>query len=281
MYDSKTEFFDGKSWKSIANYVKGDKVLQYNYNGTATLVEPKGYYCEENDDFFYEYYTDLLSNCCTGDQEIVVFDCGEPLKVSFENFMTWGDMDEYEVPSVCIMSDNEFSVSLGSLMCRMLCDAVYDGKKISHHELSQFVTKDTDGLFIFNENTIFRLSLQTRRRLLELLGATDEEDYSMPIRKSYKLGEILENLANMTLPYMYRFFDTFGDFSVQSPGDTGDRMRYSSRYVFDCTGEDVLDGKSAEVIRHEGRSKKYNLSVESGMLVLRRNGILYVSGDYT
>ncbi|MCM1168282.1 MAG: CHC2 zinc finger domain-containing protein, partial [Ruminococcus sp.] len=33
--DCETEFFDGKQWKSIAEYQAGDKVLQYNADGTA------------------------------------------------------------------------------------------------------------------------------------------------------------------------------------------------------------------------------------------------------
>lgn len=41
--DSETEFFNGKKWKKISEYKKGDKVLQYNTNGTATLVEPLEY----------------------------------------------------------------------------------------------------------------------------------------------------------------------------------------------------------------------------------------------
>lgn len=41
--DCDTEFFTGFGWKRIADYVQGDKVLQYNEDGTATLVEPLAY----------------------------------------------------------------------------------------------------------------------------------------------------------------------------------------------------------------------------------------------
>lgn len=48
--DCDTEFFNGTEWKRIADYQKGDKVLQYNPDGTAELVEPLDYvkYPEEN-----------------------------------------------------------------------------------------------------------------------------------------------------------------------------------------------------------------------------------------
>ena len=41
--DAEMEFFNGVQWKKIKDYVKGDKVLQYNENGTTTLVEPEKY----------------------------------------------------------------------------------------------------------------------------------------------------------------------------------------------------------------------------------------------
>lgn len=41
--DCDTEFFTGHGWKRIADYEQGDKVLQYNMDGTAELVEPLRY----------------------------------------------------------------------------------------------------------------------------------------------------------------------------------------------------------------------------------------------
>lgn len=41
--DGETEFFTGYGWKKISEYKKGDKVLQYNADGTASLVEPLDY----------------------------------------------------------------------------------------------------------------------------------------------------------------------------------------------------------------------------------------------
>lgn len=43
--DRDTEFFNGEQWKPIGDYVKGDKVLQYNLDSDTTeLVEPEAYY---------------------------------------------------------------------------------------------------------------------------------------------------------------------------------------------------------------------------------------------
>lgn len=41
--DRDTEFFNGNEWKKICDYKQGDKVLQYNDDGTGELVEPNYY----------------------------------------------------------------------------------------------------------------------------------------------------------------------------------------------------------------------------------------------
>ena len=41
--DADTEFFTGYGWKKISEYVDGDKVLQYNMDGSTTLVYPLRY----------------------------------------------------------------------------------------------------------------------------------------------------------------------------------------------------------------------------------------------
>ena len=41
--DCDTEFFNGEQWKKISEWVPGDKVLQYNEDGTAELVIPERY----------------------------------------------------------------------------------------------------------------------------------------------------------------------------------------------------------------------------------------------
>lgn len=41
--DSETEFFNGQEWKKISDYTPEDLVLQYNIDGSASLVEPLQY----------------------------------------------------------------------------------------------------------------------------------------------------------------------------------------------------------------------------------------------
>lgn len=69
--DNETEFFNGKEWKSLADYVEGDKVLQYNEDGTAELVNPIEYIHYQNDKPFYEYEGKMFNSCLTGNHDVV------------------------------------------------------------------------------------------------------------------------------------------------------------------------------------------------------------------
>lgn len=69
--DDETEFFNGKEWKSLADYKDGDLVLQYNEDGSAELVKPIEYIHYKSDAPFYEYIGREFNSCLTGNHDIV------------------------------------------------------------------------------------------------------------------------------------------------------------------------------------------------------------------
>lgn len=61
--DADTEFFTGTGWKRIADYKDGDKVLQYNQDGTASLVEPLDYIVNKTEGLYHiktKYGLDMM-----------------------------------------------------------------------------------------------------------------------------------------------------------------------------------------------------------------------------
>ena len=69
--DDETEYFNGYEWKSLKDYTPEDKVLQYNEDGTSTLVKPLNYIHYKNNEPFYEYKGRAFNTCLTGDHNIV------------------------------------------------------------------------------------------------------------------------------------------------------------------------------------------------------------------
>lgn len=70
--DCDTEFFNGYEWKKISDYSIGDKVLQYNEDGTANLVYPQRY-IKEPCDSLHLIKTKFGVNQCLSDEHNVVY----------------------------------------------------------------------------------------------------------------------------------------------------------------------------------------------------------------
>lgn len=69
--DDETEYFNGYEWKSLKDYKEGESVLQYNEDGTASLVKPINYIHYKNNEPFYLYEGKTLCTCLTGNHNIV------------------------------------------------------------------------------------------------------------------------------------------------------------------------------------------------------------------
>lgn len=67
-----TEFFNGTQWKKISEYKSGDKVLQYNADGTAELVSPERYIKEPCNSFLH-YHTKYGIDQVVSDEHNMVY----------------------------------------------------------------------------------------------------------------------------------------------------------------------------------------------------------------
>lgn len=69
--DCDTEFFSQNGWKKISEYKKGDKVLQYNTDGTACLVEPIKYHVYDAETLWH--INSKTCDMCLSNHHNVVF----------------------------------------------------------------------------------------------------------------------------------------------------------------------------------------------------------------
>lgn len=69
--DCDTEFFNGHQWKSIAKYIDGEKVLQYNKDGSAELVYPLNFIKEKQNKF--NLYESKNLNMCVSDDHMCCY----------------------------------------------------------------------------------------------------------------------------------------------------------------------------------------------------------------
>ena len=65
--DCDTEYFNGYEWKKISEYTEGERVLQYNEDGTAKLVYPSNYIKNEAD-YLWHFESKYGLNQCLSDE---------------------------------------------------------------------------------------------------------------------------------------------------------------------------------------------------------------------
>lgn len=69
--DCDTEFFNGCKWKKISEFECGDKVLQYNEDGTASLVYPINYIKKKCESMWHFKTSRGLDQCLTDEHNVV------------------------------------------------------------------------------------------------------------------------------------------------------------------------------------------------------------------
>ena len=77
--DCDTEYFNGTEWKKISEFTEGERVLQYNENGTAELVYPCNY-IKQKSDYLWHFETCKLDQCLSENHTVVYMDYKNRLK---------------------------------------------------------------------------------------------------------------------------------------------------------------------------------------------------------
>ena len=133
--DCDTEFFTGTDWKRIADFQDGDKVLQYNEDGTTSLVYPSIYHKYPCDKLWH-FETTKLDQCLSDEHTIVYYDKGKNLRTkSFAEVREIHNKNVYGFRGKFIRSFkyNGEGIDLTDaeikLMCAVICDGCFHSSK--------------------------------------------------------------------------------------------------------------------------------------------------------
>lgn len=251
-----TEFFNGREWKRIDEYVEGERVLQYNEDGTASVVKPIEYINYEDSKPFYSHDSEELSSTLTGNHDVVYQEKGTLglKKVKFETLLQ--DLDNYAkyiVPISCEMLDKGMEVhAMGKrdMSYAVLCykdNVRYDNGLL-----------DYEGDDVVFSDKVFTLPLANRRFLLRRLGF-----FSQGIivdGRTHKNSERLVTLYNLSIS------------KNENPAVLG---KDGTIHIKDSV--DVHYNWSNIKVTFD--SHKYCFVVPSHMLVLRKNGKIFITGN--
>lgn len=134
--DCDTEFFNGKEWKKISEWKNGDKVLQYNSDGTATLVNPLAYHRYKCDKL-WEFKTKYGINQCLSDEHTVVYidNTGNLCTIPFANMKKIHQKNKQGFGGNFIRtffysgSGVDLTTPQIELMCAVICDGSFTHNK--------------------------------------------------------------------------------------------------------------------------------------------------------
>lgn len=242
-----TEYFNGEEWKAIRDYKEGDKVLQYNENGTAELVDPIEYIHYKSNEPFYEYVNDDFASCLTGNHDVVYYDYEGIHKIKQQEILNGFDG---KIPISVQYGDKCTKLSEKEIIV-LATDLIYISMEDHYYEKLKELRK-----------TIYSLSFYDKVRFLSQIFKTTFDFF---YTKNIDVAELIVDLCHMTNSYATCNLYT-SDIMVVTRNTNG---KISSEYYVD----ENIDFK---VVKDED---KYCFVVPSHMLVLKYYGRVFVTGN--
>lgn len=155
--DADTEFFNGIKWRKISDYKNGEKVLQYNVDGSAELVIPLDYIVEPTE-YLWNFETKKLNMC---------------LSENHDSYYITDKNNLYHKPFNEIMKNQLNNVN--GFAGRFITSFNYSGKgiQLSNSLIKVMLAVICDSSFIGESNKCF-LNLKKERKQIELRKILDE-----------------------------------------------------------------------------------------------------------
>jgi len=266
-----TEFFNGVEWKRIDEYKEGDLVLQYNEDGSAELVKPIEYIKYDSNAPFYEFISDDLPTCLTGNHDVVYRGIeGNLHKKKFEEFADSEDFYTSTIPTSFCIEDNEHSIHLDNSEVSKIVGAVLANVDSIQSEYLRV----SEGTVLFSEK-IFNLCKENRLHILDIFGIYDKNEVGSTLTYKIRSEELLSMIRQLcSITYKNRV-----EFGIEED-------EYGSYYFYDGVFEIAYAYDEADAEKEkqnikviEGTSTKYCFVVPSHMLALRRKGVIFVTGN--
>lgn len=156
--DCDTEFFDGTKWKRIADFQNGDKVLQYNDDGTTSLVTPWIYH-KYKADTLWHFSARGIDQCLSDEHNVCYWDSnGKRREKTFD-----------EIHKIHEKNVNGFS---GKFKRSFEYSGV--GIDLSDAEIKLMCAVICDGTFTHNKTNLCRFHLKKDRKKVEVRKIFDE-----------------------------------------------------------------------------------------------------------
>lgn len=263
-----TEYFNGKEWKRIDEYTEGDKVLQFTCK-TGELVEPLKYIHYQSDDPFYS--SSELNNTAklTGNHNVVHYNDSSAFlenRISKTEFSKLLENDlSVDIPTSCVVMGS-IHESIDVLSQTASAVILQNESLMTEYNILQ------DGYVILSDKC-YSLDIKERRILCKLFGISEDLTYIEEIM----YGDVaipplccLDRVVITSVNSIVSF--TFSNINLLIIEENG-----INKVILGFGYERQYYGKDGYTKTYE--KDKYCFSVPSGMLILRRNGKVFITGN--
>ena len=315
--DSETEYFNGRQWRRISEYVIGDKELQYNSDGTAELVIPIQYHKYPCNEFYKLEDENGINQMVSDEHNIVYYDGFETKKRNvLDVIRSYKYNNNRPAPEFITsfrygggglsMSDAQIRV-----MCMVIeCATFFDSSKQCKVELSGDRLKHAiellraakviyveDGKESDKDGKTLLFNAPIRTKIFDGFWHDCNQQQLLTITREcaywneYYNGEPVKYLLNQNgvrYAMSYRTNQNksadFIQFAYTALGYKARKVEHKdnpkARYeiIIDDNSMVAFDVETAEKVT-TGDGNKYCFTVPSGMLVLRRNGCINITGN--
>lgn len=323
--DCDTEFFDGTKWKKISDFKQGDKVLQYNQDGTTELVIPQRYIKSECSTL-HLMKTKYGVNQCLSDEHNVVY-CtskGNLAKKRMSDLIEQHSGSKYGFNGkfYTTFKYNGCGIDLSDEQIRVMCAVICDGsftnkfanKKIVRINIKKHRKKERLERLLKEANIPFRKEQYNPKDkeyntyLFEAPRVEKEfSDYWYNCSNN-QLRVIADEILNWdgyvtdkrksfsttskkTADFVQFAFSAIGKRATILIDDRVGTMHSNNVYQYKsvCYHVHICSNNMVSLINVKEKTKiedyntkdgyKYCFTVPSGMLVLRREGRINITGN--
>lgn len=316
--DSETEYFNGIKWKKISDYEDGDMVLQYNEDGTSELVYPLQYH-KYPCDMFWKLKSSHGINQMLSDEHNIVYisSKGNLIKKNIVDFIESHNKTKFgsEAKFITTFKYGSGGISLTDeeirVMCMVIADGYFPNKSNKCHVKIKKTRKKQRCVELlkaagipYDEHTWNKKDPEYKTYVFNAPIKTKVFDKSWYQCNNHQLNIIADECINwdgtrnrnrLSFSTTIRETADFIQFAFSASGfrahigvsdrkERGGKKRPTEYTVSRvCAFHPVLRSNSGEKIKIEkiecGDGYKYCFTVPSGMLVLRRQGDINITGN--
>ncbi|MBR3739560.1 MAG: toprim domain-containing protein [Clostridia bacterium] len=320
--DCDTEYFNGEQWKKISDYSSGEKVLQYNHDGTAKLVIPEVYH-KYPADWFYHLHSDYGVEQCVSPEHNLVYltSKGHLQKKNVQEWIAVHENTAHGFSGKFITTFNYSGNGIGltddeiRLMCAVICDGHFPRdnnrcrinikKRQKQLRLRTLLEKAGVAYTVhhYNQNDlafetfIFDAPIRTKVFGADWYQCSKQQLAIISDEILHWDGHISEKRSSFSTcekenaDFVQFVFSACGFRSVVSSNNRIGKRHSNERYAYKSIEYTVSKTTSIHPSLVNTKEKiniplvkakdgyKYCFTVPSGMLVLRRNGRINITGN--